>query len=267
MALNPAGGVIDDIIIWRFDEESYWVLPNGANYDEVLRAFVAAAPATCDISGLQTTTAMLAVQGPESGDVLERVLDTRPGRFRVGTASFAGRTVSWAGTGYTGERGAEVCIAADEAGALFTALQKAGARPCGLGARDTLRLEMGYPLWGQDLDAATTPLEAGLDWVVSWDHAFIGRPALEAQRRDGVPKRLIGFEMAGRQIPRHHYQLRAEGSSGVVTSGNYSPMLERGIGLGYLAPDPGTGLAEVEIEVRGAWVPARTVDPPFIRKD
>ncbi len=137
--------------------------------------------------------------------------------------------------------------------------------PAGLGSRDTLRLEMGYPLWGQDLDPQTTPLEAGLSWVVNWDHEFTGKAAFLRQRDAGGGKQLIGFVMEGRQIARHDYPLRAGSSSGKVTSGNFSPTLKQGIGMGYLQPLPGPEV-QVEVEVRGGWLPVERRDPPFIER-
>lgn len=264
MALNDGAGVIDDIIIWRWDVDDYWVLPNGANYDAVLDAFRAGAPPGVAVEARQGTTALLAIQGPQARAVATDVLGVVPGRFRVVESEFSGHPVWMAGTGYTGERGLEAAVPNAVAATLAAALVDAGATLCGLGSRDTLRLEMGYPLWGQDLDEDTTPLEAGLGWVVSWDHDFRGKPALERQRADGVPKRLVGFVMEGREIARHGYPLRGAGSEGVVASGNYSPALEQGIGMGYLAPDPGESIETVEVEVRGTWVGARVQDPPFL---
>jgi aminomethyltransferase len=207
--------------------------------------------------------AFLAVQGPEAPGVLESVLGWSPRRFRVEALEWRGHPLLAAGTGYTGERGGEIMVPNDAAAGLFEAIVDAGAEPCGLGARDTLRLEMGYALWGQDLDTETTPLEAGLGWVVNWEHEFIGREALDEQRRSGVSKRLIGFAFPDRTIPRHGYSLRCGDATGSVASGNFSPTLETGIGMGYVAPDPGDQQG-VEVEVRGRWATAQRVTPPFI---
>lgn len=263
MALNPEGGIVDDIIVWRLDREQYWVMPNGVNFDDVMRPFVDTAPAGVVVEGIQAHTVLVAVQGPSSASVVEDVIGVVPGRFRVVEAEYAGGPVWAAGTGYTGERGAEIAVPIAAGGSLFRELTEAGARPCGLGARDTLRLEMGYPLWGHDLDEETTPLEAGLGWVVSWEHEFTGRGALEAERARGSRRRLVGFQTEGRAIPREGYPLRTGSSTGAVTSGNYSPILKAGIGMGYLAPPP-EGAEMVEVEVRGTWHHARVVAPPFI---
>ncbi|MGD2051869.1 MAG: glycine cleavage system aminomethyltransferase GcvT [Acidimicrobiia bacterium] len=262
MLLNDHGGIEDDLIVWWLDEASFWVLPNAANETKVIDA-VAAAGDGAVIEPKRPVTVMLAVQGPDAPEVLEQVLGVTPGRFRIASGTFAGAPFLAAGTGYTGEPGAEVCLAPDPAAELFEALVAAGAAPCGLGARDTLRLEQGYPLWGQDLDPTGTPLEAGLAWVVSWDHDFVGKRALEAQRDGVLPRRLVGFRTRDRRVPRHGYRLRAGGSAGTVTSGNFSPGLGCGIGLGYLSPAPGPE-APVQMEARGRWYDVDRAEPPFI---
>jgi aminomethyltransferase len=262
MALNHAGGVVDDIIVWRIDEEHYWIIPNGVNFDDVMRPFMMAAPDEVTLDGVQDNTVLLAVQGPESAAVIESVLGVVPGRFRVIHGTYAGRPFWAAGTGYTGERGAEIAVPLESGDSLLGDVLAAGATPCGLGSRDTLRLEMGYPLWGQDLDEGTTPLEAGLEWVVAWDHDFTGREALRSEQERGLRQQLVGFRTEGRTIPRPGHALRAGDSFGKVTSGNFSPVLRRGIGLGYLSPPPDD--SPFEVEVRGTWHAVARVDPPFI---
>jgi aminomethyltransferase len=263
MALNHDGGVVDDIIVWRFSDDDYWVMPNGVNFDELLARFEGGKDTV--VEPVREDTALLAVQGPDSRGVVEAVVGEFPGRFRVVTGEFEGGPLWMAGTGYTGERGAEIAVPRDHAAALLDALLAAGATPCGLGARDTLRLEMGYPLWGQDIDESTSPLEAGLGWVVAWDHDFVGKEALEKQRSKGVTQQMIGFRTRDRRPPRHGYKIRCGESEGTVTSGNFSPVLEAGIGVGYLStPIPED--CSIEIRVRGDWKPAVRVDPPFIGK-
>ena len=161
---------------------------------------------------------MLAVQGPDAPELLGSVLGHAPGRFRVEDNEFRGTSIIVSGTGYTGERGAELIAPLDVGEELLDALLQEGAGPCGLGSRDTLRLEMGYPLWGQDLDEATSPLEADLGWVVNWDHDFVGKSALENHRDNGVAKLLVGFTTEGRRFARHGYPARADESRGVVAS-------------------------------------------------
>jgi aminomethyltransferase len=256
MMLTEDGGVVDDIIVWWLDEERFLVLPNAGNHETVMTAF--AEHSGLDIDDLRPTTALFAVQGPEARAVVEDVVGVWPGRFRVSSAE----DLLVAGTGYTGEPGVEITAPAPMAEALFDRLARS-AVPCGLGARDTLRLEMGYPLWGQDLDRSTTPLEAGMAWVVGWDHDFVGRAALDRQRQGGTGRELIGFAFDDRRVPRHGYPLRCGESSGEVTSGNFSPTLGVGIGLGYVAPPPRAETAP-EVEIRGEWYPANRASPPFV---
>jgi len=207
---------------------------------------------------------LLAVQGPDTAALVSRVIGVMPGRFRVAAGSFAGHDVTAAGTGYTGEVGAELYIRAEAAEMLWNALVEAGASPAGLGARDTLRLEMGYPLWGHDLTADTSPLEAGLGWVVAWDHDFVGKEALETQRHQ-LSRRLIAFTTEGRAIPREGYTVTTDSGSGTVSSGNFSPTLHHGIGMAYISPPPGPG-ESLSIEIRGKRVPGRVVTLPFINR-
>jgi aminomethyltransferase len=263
MALNDRGGVVDDIIVWRYADDGHWVMPNGTNFDEILGRFADAR--TAHVTPMREATVLAAVQGPESPGIVEAVIGAMPGRFRVIEGEFAGNWFRAGGTGYTGERGAEIAVPAASGETLFEAVLDAGAVPCGLGARDTLRLEMGYPLWGQDLDETTTPLEAGLGWVVDWDHDFVGKDALVKQRDQGVDKLLVAFSTAARQIPRHGHSLRADGSKGEVTSGNFSPTLGHGIGMGYVSP-PVDAATPLEVEIRNSWVQTERVDPPFIER-
>lgn len=263
MALNDSGGVEDDIIVLRMGEDDYWVLPNGANYDGILARFDGQEGMSA--VSQRESTVMLAVQGPNAAETLSAAIGTVPGRFRVETTEFAGEAIVVAGTGYTGERGAELIAPISVGERLLDALLEAGAVPCGLGARDTLRLEMGYPLWGQDLDADTTPLEADLGWVVDWDHEFVGKGALEAQRDGGVPKLLVGFTTEGRRFARHGYAARAGSSSGVVASGNFSPTLGHGIGMAFLSPPPAED-DTIEVEIRDTWHEGQRAKPPFIER-
>ena len=263
MALNDTGGVVDDIIVWRFDDDDYWVMPNGVNFDDLLERF--AGSDGLDLTPVQGATVLVAVQGPDSVPVVSEVIGRMPGRFRVVTGEFGGGPLWAAGTGYTGERGAEIAVPNENGGALLEALIAAGATPCGLGSRDTLRLEMGYPLWGQDLTEDITPLEAGLGWVVDLDHEFRGRDAIVAQNAIGVERRLVGFRTQNRRPPRHGYPLRSGAASGSVTSGNFSPVLGVGIGMGYLSPAP-DGNEPLELEMRGTWETVTQVTPPFVKR-
>jgi aminomethyltransferase len=187
--------------------------------------------------------------------------------FGVARFEWLGSPCLVAGTGYTGEDGVECTVPAEAAPSFWAAVLAAGFPPAGLGARDTLRLEAGLPLHGHELGPGITPLQVGLGWVVGWDKGeFRGRGALEAERERGVTRRLRGIVMAGRQPPREGYAVLVDGKpAGEVTSGNFSPVLERGIALAFLPPDTAPGTA-VEVDVRGRPLPAEVIKPPFIRK-
>lgn len=255
------GSVLDDIIVWWLDGERFDVMPNASNTERVVQA----------IGGDDVTSsrAIIAVQGPAARERLAAVAPEAAaiGRFRVGTAVVAGVPCTVAGTGYTGEDGVELAVPADGAAAVWEAVLGAGISPAGLGARDTLRLEAGLPLHGHELGPGITPLQAGLGWVVAWDKpgGFRGRAALEAEREAGVSRRLRGLATEGRRPPRADQVVLVDGKpAGVVTSGNFSPILGHGIALAFLPPEVGEG-SEVAIDVRGDAVPARVVPTPFVK--
>lgn len=257
LLLNDDGGIVDDLVVWRWDDDEYWVMPNAANAGRVKETLEAKGASVRD---LQAETAMLAVQGPDAPALLEEVLGEAPRRFRT----LRTEAVRGAGTGYTGERGGELCVDLEAASDLLDRFLAVGAVPCGLGSRDTLRLEAGLALWGADIDESTTPLEAGLDFALAWEHEFPGRQALRRQQDSGVQRRLTGLIMKERGIPRHGYRVRSGGSNGSVTSGNLSPVLDTGIALAYLTPPAVVG-EEAEVEIRGKWLAAEVKNPPFHR--
>lgn len=261
MTLNEDGGIIDDIIVWWWDDSRFWVMPNAANHERVMAMF--SARPKCDVADLQLSTVFVAIQGPEAPDILEEVVGAKPTRFANTKTVWDGTEVALAGTGYTGEKGAEICVDPHTGASLVGALIDAGATPCGLGARDTLRLEAGLPLWGEDIDETTTPLEADLGFAVSFGHEFTGRQSLLAQQERGVSRILKGFVLDERGIPRHgHHITTSDGGEGVVTSGNMSPMLDTGVGLAYIAPPPASdGL--VHVTIRNRQVPGHIARPPF----
>jgi aminomethyltransferase len=261
MILNDTGGVIDDLIVWWRGDDDFWPMPNAANHERVMDAF--REEPDCVVEDLQTDTVFLAVQGPDALPMVEDVVGAKPGRFRNRTVETGFGTVSMAGTGYTGEAGAELCLDAAIGEAVMRTFLDAGATPCGLGARDTLRLEAGLPLWGEDLDETTTPLEAGLDFAVSLDHDFVGRERLAEQKEQGLTRRLAGFVLEERGIPRHGHEMRTgSGGEGSVTSGNISPMLGTGVGMGYVSPPAEVG-ETLEVKIRDRWVPGHVAKPPF----
>jgi aminomethyltransferase len=261
MILNPEGGIVDDLIVWRWEDDVFWVMPNAANHDRVMGEF--ADEPGCDVADLRDDTAFIAVQGPEAPRLVDSLLGVTPRRMACASADWDGDEVRLAGTGYTGEPGAELCVSLEVAESLFRALTDGGATPCGLGARDTLRLEAGLMLWGEDIGETTTPIEAGLEFAVSLDHDFTGKAVLESQLDVGAERRLVGFVLEERGIPRHGHPVRTSGGGeGMVTSGNLSPMLQTGVGLAYVSPPPQTGDA-MEVLIRDRWVPGHIAKPPF----
>lgn len=262
--LDPGdASVLDDIIVWWVDEERFDVMPNASNTDRVTGALGEGA---VDVT---TTRAVLAVQGPRARRRLAAIAGAAAEVPRFGVATFTWQGVDCvvAGTGYTGEDGVEIAVPAERAADLWEAVVSSGCVPAGLGARDTLRLEAGFPLHGHELGPGITPLQAGLGWVVRWDKGdFRGRAALAAEKERGVTRRLRGLTVEGRRPPREGQDVLVDGVvAGQVTSGNFSPTLEHGIALAFLPPtvDPGT---EVAIDVRGTPVPAQVVRTPFIGK-
>lgn len=253
------GSVLDDIIVWWVRPNRFDVMPNASNTFSVREA----------LGGQDVTheRAVIAVQGPTAREHLSAVSPeaaTVP-RFGVATFGWEGVTCVAAGTGYTGEDGVECAIPVVRAEAFWWALMERGVAPAGLGARDTLRLEAGLPLHGHELGPGITPLQAGLGWVVGWDKGpFRGRAALEAERRRGVSRQLRGVVAEGRQPPRDGNDvLDGDRVVGRVTSGNFSPILERGIGMAFLDPAIEQG-SSVTIDVRGRQLGASVVTLPFV---
>ena len=262
MMLNNDGGIIDDLIVWWWGKNHFWVLPNASNHATVMTAF--SDQPDCVVTDLQHSTVMIALQGPRAGDVFADVLGEAPRRFRTAQLDWKGGRVSMAGTGYTGEAGGEICTDPATGVKLVDALVASGVTPCGLGARDTLRLEAGLPLWGEDINETTTPYEAGLNFAVNLDHEFVGKERLAQQAEVGVDRLLSGFILEDRGVPRHGYRVRTvDASTGKVTSGNMSPLLGKGIGMVYLRPPPTNNNARVEVEIRSKWTVGRLAKPPF----
>ena len=261
--------VIDDIIVWWIDDTTFDVMPNASNTDRVTGALAEVPAAGVEIDDVTDTRAILAIQGPHARDKLRQVCAEAAavGRFRVATVSWHGVDFTVAGTGYTGEDGVEYAVPLSIAGEFWQAVLDAGVLPAGLGARDTLRLEAGLPLHGHELGPGITTLEANLGWVVSWTKGpFRGRDALDRQRSSGVTRLLRGLLVDGRRPPRRDQSVHRDGVEvGVITSGNFSPMLEQGIALAFLRTDVEVG-DSLSIDVRGTAVPATVVDPPFYRR-
>jgi aminomethyltransferase len=266
--LNESGGVVDDLIVYFVEESWFRVVVNAGTRDKDtawLKRF--AGPFGVDIRP-RTDLAMIAVQGPSSrqkaatliGDRAAGALQLKPFFGREFAPYFVART------GYTGEDGWEIMLPAADAPRFWNALRDAGVAQCGLGARDTLRLEAGMNLYGNDMDEKMSPLESGLTWTIAFDPAerdFVGRAALEAQRRAGVPRKLVGLVLEERGVLRGHQRVVVPGiGDGELTSGTFSPTLERSIGFARVPAATGE---RVEVDIRGKLLPARVVKYPFVR--
>ena len=270
--LNEAGGVLDDLIVYRMTETWFRMVVNAGTRDKDLAWMRAVAQRIGgDVSITERADlAMLAVQGPAAREAVVGLLEPGERAAALALEPFFGRECgAWfvARTGYTGEDGFEVVMPAAEAESAWRALNAAGVASCGLGARDTLRLEAGMNLYGNDMDETRNPLESGLAWTVAFDppgRAFIGRAALEAVRAAGVPFRLVGLVLEDRGVLRSHQKVVVPGiGEGEVTSGTFSPTLERSIGFARVPSATGT---EVQVDIRGRLLRARVVKLPFVRR-
>ncbi len=273
MCCDESGGVVDDLIAYLVSADEVFLVPNAANTAEVVRRLTGAAPEGIEVTGEHERFGVLAVQGPRSADVLGRLdLPADQDYMAYADAVFDGRPVRICRTGYTGEHGYELIPAWDDTVTLWDAIVDAarglGGMPAALGARDTLRTEMGYPLHGQDLSLDISPLQARSGWAVGWQKdAFWGRDALVAEKAAGPARLLWGIEAMDRGIPRTHLTVLARDGAaiGEVTSGTFSPSRKVGIGLALIASDTGVGAGdEVEIDVRGRRSAVRVVKPPFV---
>jgi aminomethyltransferase len=271
LCCNDAGGVVDDLIAYLAADDLLYLVPNAANTAEVLRLLRADAPEGLELVDRHRELATVAVQGPRSFELVAAVgLPTDLPYMAFTRADWRGAPVIVCRTGYTGERGFELMPPAEAAGELWEALLDAGAAydvlPCGLGARDTLRTEMGYPLHGHDLSPEISPVQARLRWAVGWDKpAFWGREALLRERAEGPRRVLWGLEALDRGIPRQHMTVTTPDGApvGEVTSGTFSPSRRVGIGLALLDATVAEG-DEVRVDVRGRPSAMRVVKPPFV---
>jgi aminomethyltransferase len=277
MICAPDGGILDDLIVYRLAPDQFLVVANASNaavVSDALAERLGGFSAVLDDRSL--ATGLVAIQGPRSTQMLQPLASVDLAAIRyygIADAEIAGIPAQVARTGYTGEDGFELFVDVDRVGAAWDALLEAGRAhglvPVGLGARDTLRLEAGMPLYGNELDAATTPFDAGLGRVVKLSRSgdFTGRAALEKVAQDGPARRLVGLVLRGRGIARHGYPvLAADGPTGVVTSGTMSPTLGVAIALAYVAPAHGEPGTMLDVEIRGTRVPAEVVPLPFYRR-
>jgi len=273
----PNGAPVDDIIVYRKGEDRFFLIVNAANLEKDFRWLQSQGPERCTLRNRSDELALIALQGPRAQEILRTLTPLELARiayYHFAEGEVAGHAATVSRTGYTGEDGFEICVANEDADPLWRRLLEAGRDaglvPAGLGARDTLRLEARMCLYGNDIDETTTLIEAGLGWIVSLDEAkgnFLGRAVLEAQKKDGAPRKLVGFEVTGRGIARHGYPVHlGEEAAGTVTSGSYAPFLQKNIGLCYLPTPRASVGTEFDVEIRGRRVPARVVPTPFYKR-
>ena len=278
MVCNPQGGVKDDIFIYRTGEENYLVCVNASNREKILAWLIQQRQEFSQILEIQDQSvemAQLALQGPISPTLLGEVLQQDVQQLKPRgclNSTFQGSSVLITRTGYTGEVGYEFYIQKEQARPLWDRLleigKKSGVKPAGLASRDLLRLDMGYFLYGNDLTEETTPIEAGAEWVVALQKGnFIGAPVFMKQKEEGPARRLVAFELLEKAVPRHGMKMcREDEAIGEVTSGNLSPTLQKGIGLGYVTArhsDIGTNF---QVDIRGKKIPAVVVKLPFYKR-
>jgi aminomethyltransferase len=277
--LNPQGGILDDLIFYcqgvdAAGHERWVVIVNAATTQKDKTWMLQHLDlGQLDFQDCSMTQALIAVQGPQAVERLQSLVQEDLSVIKAFghlDGTILGHPGFLARTGYTGEDGFEVMVGPEGAIALWQALLAAGVEPCGLGCRDTLRLEAAMALYGQDIDHTTTPLEAGLGWLVHWDSKaeFMGRQVLEQQKQQGVSRRLVGLQMQGRNIARHGYPVLSQGKIvGEVTSGTQSPTLGQAIALAYVPTELSKPGQTVEVEIRGKQYPALIVKKPFYRRN
>ena len=272
---NEDGGIVDDLLVYRLDEKTYMLVVNASNIEKDWNWISKYNTMGVEMKDISDRTSLLAIQGPKAAEALQSLTDVdlvSMEYYTFNRGKFAGvDNVVISATGYTGAGGFEIYFDNQYADHIWEAIFKAGEpfgiKPVGLGARDTLRLEMGFCLYGNDIDDATSPLEAGLGWVTKFSKTFTNSEALQQQKQAGVSRKLVGFEMIDRGIPRHDYPIvDADGNSiGKVTSGTQSPSLQKAIGMGYVNTEFAKEGAEIYISIRDNKVKAKIVKPPFYK--
>ena len=267
--LNSQAGILDDLIVYRINKTSWMIVVNAATTEDDLAHFNENLSIGCSLENVSHKMGKLDVQGPQSLDVLEKIFGDGIPRLNYYTFAefiFQGQHCIISRTGYTGELGYEIYIAHDYVVKLWELLLKdARVKPAGLGARDTLRLEMGYPLYGQDLDIGRSPLSAGMGKFVDFSKDFIGRDVLMKEQKDGVKEYLIYFQADSRRAPRHGFAIFDQVRQvGVVTSGSFSPTLGVGIGMGYVAGNYAVG-AQLIVKEASVEIPVKVIKRPFLK--
>lgn len=272
---TPEGTFVDDITVYKFADDRYWLIVNAANTEKDVAWIRRHVGPVAEVRNLSDDIGLLAIQGPRAQEILQTLTTTELERlsyYRFVEGMVVNIRCCISRTGYTGEDGFELYVASPHVVTLWNAVLEAGApvgvQPCGLGARDTLRLEAKMALYGQDIDDRHTILEADLGWIVKLEKGeFIGRDALARQKAEGISRKLVGFEMLGRGIARPHYTIAKEGHHiGEVTSGGPAPSLGKNIGLGYVAAQYAAIGTECDIVIRGQPVTARVVRTPFYKR-
>jgi len=273
---NNDGGIVDDLIVYRIDEKTYMLVVNASNIDKDWNWIKQHDTFGVDMQNISEKTSLLAIQGPSAMATLQKLTDINLAEipyYSFVKGKFNGiDNVVVSNTGYTGAGGFEIYFdnehAIDMWDSIFDVGKEFGIKPIGLGARDTLRLEMGFCLYGNDIDDTTSPIEAGLGWITKFTKDFTNRAAIEKQKTDGVSKKLVGFEMIDRGIPRHDYQIAdAQGNIiGKVTSGTQSPTLNIAIGMGYVNKDFSKSDTEIFIMIRDKAIKAKVTKLPFLKK-
>ena len=272
---NENGGIVDDLLVYRLDEKTYMLVVNASNIEKDWDWISRYNEFGVEMKNISDRTSLLAVQGPKAAEALQSLTNVDLASMEYYTfkrSIFAGvNNVIISATGYTGAGGFEIYFDNDHAETIWNAIFKAGEsfgiKPIGLAARDTLRLEMGFCLYGNDIDDTTSPLEAGLGWVTKFSKDFVNSEALKQQKEAGISKKLVGFEMIERGIPRHNYEIvDAEGNViGKVTSGTQSPSLQKAVGLGYVSNTFAKEGTEIYIKIRDQKIKAKVVKPPFYK--
>ena len=273
---NEEGGIVDDLLVYRIDEKTYMLVVNASNIEKDLNWISKYNSFGVDIKDISDRTSLLAVQGPKAAEALQSLTDIDLAAmeyYSFKKGRFAGvDNVLISATGYTGAGGFEIYFDNTNAEHIWNEIFKAGKpfgiKPIGLGARDTLRLEMGFCLYGNDIDDATSPIEAGLGWVTKFTKDFVNADKLAEQKKNGVEKKLIGFEMIERGIPRHDYEIvdADDNVIGKVTSGTQSPSLQKAVGLGYVKTSFAKEGSEIFIKIRNNKIKAQVVKPPFYKQ-
>ncbi|MBL7937191.1 MAG: glycine cleavage system aminomethyltransferase GcvT, partial [Bacteroidia bacterium] len=273
---NNDGGIVDDLIVYRIDEKTYMLVVNASNIDKDWNWISKHNTNNVEMHNISEKTSLLAIQGPKAMDALQKLTDVKLADipyYSFAKGKFNGvDNVVISNTGYTGAGGFEIYFENEYAEKMWDGIFAAGAefgiKPIGLGARDTLRLEMGFCLYGNDIDDTTSPIEAGLGWITKFTKDFTNRAAIEKQKTDGVTKKLVGFEMIDRGIPRHDYQIAdANGTIiGKVTSGTQSPTLNKAIGMGYVNKDFAKADTDIFIVIRDKAIKAKVCKIPFLKK-